>query len=118
MSNKASSNVIPMRELERISPDPRAAQFERLLKECRKLAWDRVSESIATMLEKGEQAVWALADQCMDREQRNVYITAKDKLVAERNAMADQFQKNYVAEFDRRAKREAKRDEFSQYDLS
>jgi hypothetical protein len=70
------------------------------------------------MLDKGEQALWDIADRCVDREQRNVYITAKDKLTTERKAMADQFQKNYVAEFERRAKRESKRDEFSQYDLS
>jgi hypothetical protein len=118
MSNKVSSNVIPMRDFERTSADPQAAQFERLLNECHKLALDRQSQSVATMLDKAEETLWGLADQVMDRELRNLYITAKDKVVAERKTIEEQFQKTYLAEFERRAKREVKRDQFSQYDLS
>ena len=117
MSNKAASNVIPMREFDRTS-DPQAAQFERLLKECQKLAQDRLSQSVAAMLDKAEEALWALADQTMDREKRDVYMTAKDKALGQRKTIEDQFRQNYLAEFERRVQREAKRDEFSQYDLS
>ena len=118
MSNKTSSNVIPMRDFERTSADPQAAQFERLLNECQKLALDRQSQSVTTMLDQAEETLWGLADQVMDRELRNLYITAKDKVVAERKTIEEQFQKTYLSEFERRAKREVKRDQFSQFDLS
>jgi hypothetical protein len=118
MSNKAASNVIAMREFDRTTADPNAAQFDRLLNECQKLAQDRLSLSVAAMLDKAEEALWALADQTVDREMRNVYITAKDAALGQRKTIEDQFRKNYLAEFERRAKRETKRDEFSQYDLS
>jgi hypothetical protein len=119
MSNKAASNVIPMRDFDRTSPaDPQGAQFERLLKECQKLAMDRLSQAVAGMLDKAEESLWALADSSLDRELRNVYISAKDKAIGERKAFEDQFRQNYLSEFERRAKREAKRDQFSQYDLS
>ena len=119
MSKKVASNVIPMREFDRTTPDnPQAAQFERLLKECQKLATDRLSQAISTMLDKAEETLWALADTTLDREMRDVYITAKDKAISERKTIEDQYQKNYLAEFERRARREVKSDEFSQYDLS
>src|SRR5262245_20199481 len=117
-SNQAASNVIPMRDLERMSSDPQAAQFERLLKECQKLAQERLSQSVAAMLDKAEEALWALADQTRDRELRDVYMKAKEKALSQRKIIEDQFRKNYLAEFERRARRETKRDEFSQYDLS
>ena len=118
MSNKAASNVIPMRESDRPSADPHAAQFERLLKECQKLAMDRLSQSVAVMLDKAEEALRTLADQTTDREQRDVYLRAKDRVIAERKTIEHQFRQNYLGEFERRAQREAKRDQFSQYDLS
>ena len=113
MSNKAASNVIPMREFDRPPADPNAAQFERLLNECQKLAQERLSQSVAAMLDKAEEALWTLADQTMDREMRGVYISAKDTVLSQRKTIEDQFRQNYLTEFERRAKREVKRDEFS-----
>ena len=118
MSSKVPTNVVPMRDFDRSPSDPQAAQFERLLKECQKLAQDRLSQSVAAMLDKAEEALWALADQTMDRAARDVYITAKDKALSQRKIIEDQFRLNYLAEFERRVQRDAKRDEFSQYDLS
>ena len=78
MSNNAASNVIAMREFDRPVPSQQAAQFERLLKECQDLALERLSRSVAGMLDKVEDALWGLANQCMDRELRDRYIRVKD----------------------------------------
>src|SRR5689334_14511313 len=94
MSNKAASNVIPMRELDRPPADPNAAQFERLLNECQKLAQERLSQSVSSMLDKAEEALWTLADQTMDREMRGVYISAKDTVLSQRKTIEDHFRQN------------------------
>ena len=71
MSNNAASNVIAMREFDRPAPSQQAAQFERLLKECQELALERLSQSVAAMLDKAEDALWGLANQSLDREVRD-----------------------------------------------
>jgi len=118
MSNSAASNVIPMRdELDRPVSNSQEAQFERLLKECRELALDRLSNSVRSMLDKVEDALWSLADPTHDREVRNLYITAKDKALPQRKQIEEQFRANYLAEFTNRISRK-QRDEFSRFDLS
>jgi len=118
MSNSAASNVIPMRdELDRPVSNSQEAQFERLLKECRGLALDRLSRSVRSMLDKVEDALWSLADHTHDRELRDLYITAKDKALAQRKRIEEQFRENYLAEFTNRVNRK-QRDEFSRFDLS
>ena len=118
MSNSAASNVIPMREeLDRPISNAQEAQFERLLKECRGLALDRLSASVRSMLDKVEDALWSLADHTHDRELRDLYITAKDKALAQRKQIEEHFRENYLAEFTNRVNRK-QRDEFSRFDLS
>jgi len=51
MSNDAVPNVVPLRAAERVGSS-NAAQLERLLKECRDLACERLSQSVAGMLDK------------------------------------------------------------------
>jgi len=119
VSNNAASNVIPMRDFDRPSPDPQATQFGRLLKECQDLALERASRAVATMLEKAEEALWGIADQTQDRELRGLYISAKDNLISRRKAMESDFRTNYESELARRADREGKSGPgFSQFDLS
>jgi exonuclease VII small subunit len=119
MSNSAASNVIPMRELDRPATNPQEAQFERLLKECQGLAVDRLSGSIAAMLDKVEEVLWGLADHTQDREVRDLYITAKDKALEQRKFIEEQFRKNYLTEFGSRVRPERKQSQdFSRFDLS
>ena len=119
MSNNAASNVIPMRDVDRPSPDPQATQFDRLLKECQDLALERASRAVAAMLEKAEEALRGMADQTHDRELRGLYISAKDNAVSKRKAIESDFRANYETELATRARRESKRGEgFSQFDLS
>src|SRR5688572_31596188 len=117
-SNRASANVIPMRDFDRPAPSPQAAQFERLLKECQDLALGRLEKSLSAMLDKVEDALWGLANNAQDRETRDVYLTAKDKALANRQVIEEQFRASYLSEFETRSGRASKsREEFSQYDL-
>lgn len=117
-SNKAASNVIPMRDADRSPPaNPQELQFERLLKECQNLAMERLSSSLAAMLDKVDDALWGLADQTHDRELRDRYIAAKDKALAQRKYIEEQFRANYLVEIETRTRRDRKRDEYSQFDL-
>jgi exonuclease VII small subunit len=118
MSNNAASNVIPMREFETSTPDPQAATFDRLLKECQQLALDRLSQAIATMIDKADEALLTLGNQCTDRDQREIYMKARERFLGSRKTLAAQFQTNYLTEFNRRVRREAKQDAFAKADLS
>jgi len=119
MSNPGASNVIPMREFDRPAPSPQEAQFERLLKECQVLAMDRLSSSIAAMLDKVEEVLWGLANETPDREVRDLYITAKDKALEQRKLIEEQFRKSYLAEFANRVRADRKQgQDFSRFDLS
>jgi exonuclease VII small subunit len=119
MSNSAASNVIPMRELDRPATNAQEAQFERLLKECQGLAVDRLSGSIAAMLDKVEEVLWGLADHTQDRELRDLYISAKDKALEQRKFIEEQFRKNYLTEFGSRVRTDRKQSQdFSRFDLS
>jgi hypothetical protein len=119
MSNNAgSSNVIPMRDFDRPAPNPQEAQFERLLKECQGLALDRLMRSVSAMLDKVEDALWGLANNTHDRELRDLYITAKDKALAQRKYIEDQYRANVLAEFDARVRHDRRhRDDFSHFEL-
>jgi hypothetical protein len=119
MSNNAgSSNVIPMRDFDRPAPNPQEAQFERLLKECQSLALDRLMRSVSAMLDKVEDALWGLANNTHDRELRDLYITAKDKALAQRKYIEDQYRANVLAEFDARVRHDRRhRDDFSHFEL-
>jgi hypothetical protein len=120
MSNHAAaSNVIPMRELERPVSSQQAASFERLLKECRDRALARLMQSVSAMLDKAPDTLWGLANQTPDRETRDLYVAAKDKATLERSRIESEFRANYLAEFERRARRDKKpQEQFSQFDLS
>ncbi len=118
MSNNAASNVIAMREFDRAAPSQQAAQFERLLKECQELALERLSKSVAGMLDKVEDTLWGLANQAMDREVRDLYIHVKDLALVERKRIESQFRSAYLAEFDSRTRRDKKpKEAFSQFEL-
>ncbi len=118
MSNNATSNVIAMREFDRPVPSQHAAQFEHLLKECQDLAVDRLSRSVAAMLDKVEDTLWGLANQTMDRELRDLYVHVKDLALSQRKRIESEFRADYLAEFESRTRRDKKpKEAFSQFEL-
>jgi hypothetical protein len=117
-SSNAASNVIPMRDLDRPVPQ-QAVQFDRLLQECRQLATGRLADSIAGMLDKSDGTLQELASAAADRDTRELYAKARDTILSQGRTIQTQFLEHYAAEFDRRARRDARASEqFSQYDLS
>jgi hypothetical protein len=127
MSNNAAANVISMRDYDRptaTSSPPaastqQAAQFDRLLRECEDLAVVRLGASVARMLDKAADALWALAEQTTDREQRDLFVKAKDKALGERRTIEEQFRSNYLTECRTRARRErSEGNQFARFDLS
>jgi hypothetical protein len=102
MSNDAVSNVIPLRAPD--SPDlSQHAQFEHLLEECRDLTRERLSQSLAGMLDKAADTLWELSKATQDRDTQKLYMEAKEKLLPQRKVMEERFRSRYLTEFDNRA---------------
>jgi exonuclease VII small subunit len=120
MSNTAATaNVIQMRDFDRPAPTQNAAQFDRLLKECQELALGRLEKSLSAMLDKADEALWGLANATAERDARDLFFKAKDRIHAQRKVLEEQFRGNYLSEFATRSQRSKKpADEFSKYDLS
>jgi Protein of unknown function (DUF1631) len=102
MSTDAVTNVVPLRAPDRTGPS-NAAQFERLLTECRDLACQRLSQSLAGMLDKADDTLWGLSNATQEREAQKLYGEAKDKLLPRRKDVEERFRSRYLAEFDNRA---------------
>ena len=82
------------------------------------MALERLSRSVAGMLDKAEDALWGLANQAMDREVRDLYIHVKDLALSQRKRIESEFRALYLTEFDNRARRDKKpKEAFSQFEL-
>jgi hypothetical protein len=103
MSNDVVSNVIPLRGSDGPDPSEHAQQFEHLLKECRDLTVERLSESLATMLQKAGDTLWELSKATQDRDTQKLYVETKEKLLPRQKAMEERFRIRYLTEFDNRA---------------
>ena len=103
MSTDAVTNVVPLRAPDRTGPS-NAAQFERLLTECRDLACQRLSQSLAGMLDKADDTLWGLSNATQEREAQKLYAEAKDKLLPRRKDVEERFRSRYLAEFDNRVR--------------
>ena len=101
MSTDAVTNVVPLRAPDRTGPS-NAAQFERLLTECRDLACQRLSQSLAGMLDKADDTLWELSNATQEREAQKLYAEAKDKLLPRRKDVEERFRSRFLAEFDNR----------------
>ncbi|MFN0315821.1 MAG: DUF1631 domain-containing protein [Burkholderiales bacterium] len=96
-----------------------AADANRLLQECRKMAQERLAQSLTSMLNKMEETLWKMAEGTKDRELQDVYLLAKDKAKAQRAAIERQFKQRFDTEFDRRLHKQPKSEEGpSDFDLS
>jgi len=102
-SNDATSNVIPLRAPDRPGTSEHAQQFERLLEQCRELTCERLSQSIAAMLDKAGDTLWDLRNATQDRDTQNLYMEAKEKLLQQRKFIGERFCSRYLTEFDNRA---------------
>jgi len=117
-TNAAVSNVIPMREIDRTSGPQEAVNFEQLLRECQQLASQRLSTSIAQMLDKIEQMVWTPTASANDREQRDQFALAKQSVLGQRMVLQEQFYAHFLGEFETATIGMHAASNFAQNDLS
>lgn len=96
----AASNVIPMREFDRGTTSPEAVNFQKLLRECHQLASDRLSSSVAHMLEKIEQTVWTGTGSPNEREARDQFALAKQSILSCRTQVRERFDAHFLGEFE------------------
>ena len=116
MSNDVVSNVIPLRASDGPALSEHAQQFEHLLEECRDLTRERLSQSLAAMLQKAGDTLWELSKATQDRDTQKLYMEAKEKLLPRREVMEERFHVRYLTEFNNRAGQVRKaKPSFSEY---
>jgi hypothetical protein len=116
MSNDTTSNVIPLRGEDPAGTSDHAQQFEHLLEECRDLTREKLSQSLAAMLDKAGDTLWELRNATQDRDTQNLYMEAKEKLLSQRKEIGERFCGHYLTEFDNRAGRvRTRKPSFSDY---
>ena len=114
----AASNVIPMREFERGTTSPEAVNFQKLLRECHQLASDRLSSSVAHMLEKIEQTVWTGTGSPNEREARDQFALAKQAALGNRMLVQERFLAHFLGEFESATIARHPSSDFAEKDLS
>ena len=82
----------------------------------RDLTRERLSQSLADMLNKAGDTLWELSKATPDRDTQKLYMEAKEKLLPQRELMEERFRIRYLTEFDNRAGQARKaRPSFSDY---
>lgn len=90
---------------------PTPPNADRLLKQCREMAIGRLSTSLTGMLDKMEETLWSMAEAATDRDERDLYMQAKDQAKVQRAAIEAQFKKRFETEFEQRANKQAGKSE-------
>ena len=99
--------------------EPQAASFDSILAQCRDLVCDRLSQALAGMFDKADEALSALVNESRDEATQTLYRKTRDKVLAERETFEKQFRARYQAEFQKRSNRVKKiGDSFSEIDLA
>src|SRR5882672_1229980 len=106
------------------NPDnPAAAQqttpFDSILAQSRDLACERLTDALAAMLDKVEERLTALVNETQNAETQKLYVETRDKTLAQRDAIEQQFRTRYVKEFQQRSNKVRKIGQsFSDFDMS
>jgi hypothetical protein len=102
---------------------PAAAQqatpFDAILGQSRDLVCERLTEAVAAMLAKVEEKLTALVNETQNKEAQELYVDARDKTLAKRDAIEQQFRTRYLKEFQQRSNKAKKTGQsFSDFDMS
>jgi hypothetical protein len=96
-----------------------ATPFDTILTQCRDLVCERLDAAVTGMLDKADDALLALVSETREPEAQKLYLEARDKVLAQRQAIETQFRARYMREFQQRSNRVKKIGEsFSDIDLS
>jgi hypothetical protein len=82
-----------------------AMQFESLLAQCRDLVCEQLAQALAGMLDKANDTISVLVTETQDQDVRNLYLEARDKALAQRQTIEEQFRAHYLREFQARSDR-------------
>lgn len=96
-----------------------AMPFDSLLAQSRDLVCERLTQALGGMLDKVDDTLSALINETQDRDVRTLYLETKDKALAQRKTIAEQFGAQYLREFQVRSNRVKKIGQsFSEFDSS
>ncbi len=82
-----------------------ASPFDSLLAQCRDLVSERLSKAMDVMLDKVDETLSDLIFDSPDRDMRALYLETRDKALAQRETIAQQFRAQYLREFQVRSNR-------------
>jgi hypothetical protein len=96
-----------------------AMPFDSLLAQSRDLVCERLAQALDGMLDKMDGTLSALIFETQDRDLRALYLETRDKALAQRKTIAEQFRALYLREFQVRSNRVKKIGQsFSDFDSS
>jgi len=96
-----------------------AMPFDSLLAQSRDLVCERLAQALDGMLDNVDDTLSALIYETQDRDVRTLYLETKDKALAQRKTIAEQFRVQYLREFQVRRNRVNKIGQsFSEFDSS
>jgi hypothetical protein len=99
-----NGNVVPLgghpKAKARLTPQESAS----VLKGCREMALDRMSNALSGMLDRVEDELFELADKASDRDEQNVFLDARSQARAKRVAIESTFRQHFVEFFNRKVR--------------
>jgi len=96
-----------------------AMPFDSLLAQCRDLVCEQLAQALAGMLDKADDTISVLINETQDQDVRKLYLEARDKALAQRKTIEEQFRAHYLREFQARSNRMNKIGQsFAEFDSS
>ncbi len=108
MASPLPSNVVTLNERATRAPSASGESFA-LARECREFALVRVSAALRGVLGKVEQDLFELAYNSTDRDIRNQYFEARDESRANLQGFCAAVEREFLTQFNDKARRETKR---------
>ncbi len=109
MASSKPSNVVTLNNERAARPAGGSGESFALARECREFALVRLSTALRGVLGKVEQDLFELAYNSTDRELRNQYFEARDEARANLQAFCGAVEREFLTQFNDKARRETKR---------
>ncbi|MBB5020199.1 hypothetical protein HNQ59_003516 [Chitinivorax tropicus] len=100
MNNTAPKNIVSLSEYDKARKV--GSETISLLNECRDMAAELLSKSLSKMLDRIEESLFELAEKALNHDVRNVYLEARGKALAHRDAIESEFRRNFLQGFNKR----------------
>lgn len=107
MAQPSNRNVVALGDHPRAKSRLTPRESADVLSGCRELALDRMTRSLAGMLDRVEDDLFELAEKAADREAQNTYLDARAKAREKRPAIEAQFRDRFVEFFNRKVRGES-----------